>query len=191
MTDAKATARRAAEARRAAVQPGPGDADLLAARLAVADASVVAGFLPIGSEIDPRPAMAALSVPVCVPVMVGRGLPLRFRRWIPGCTLERGPFGVAVPADGDWLVPDLLIVPLLAFDRRGQRLGYGGGYYDRTLAALRAAGPVRAWGFAFAAQEVAAVPVGPHDAPLDAIATEREWIVPGGRDRAEPPAPPG
>jgi 5-formyltetrahydrofolate cyclo-ligase len=86
--------------------------------------------------------------------------------------LEPGPLGIPVPRQGEWVVPEVLIVPLVAFDRRGYRLGYGGGYYDRTLAELRQAGRVAAVGFAFAAQEVPEVPIGPHDAKLDAIVTE-------------------
>lgn len=84
-----------------------------------------------------------------------------------------------VPASGAWLVPDVLIVPLVAFDRSGGRLGYGGGFYDRTLAELRAAGPVTAIGFAYAAQEADALVQEATDAPLDQIVTEREVIVPG------------
>ena len=89
-----------------------------------------------------------------------------------------GTFGALVPAKGDWIVPEVLIVPLLAFDRRGYRLGYGGGYYDRTLEVLRARGPVTAIGFAFAAQEVDEVPIEATDQPLDLIVTERGIIRP-------------
>jgi 5-formyltetrahydrofolate cyclo-ligase len=116
---------------------------------------------------------------VCVPVIAGRGLPLRFREWRPGVALEPGPFRVLVPAEGDWLVPDLLIVPLLAFDDGLHRLGYGGGFYDRTLAALRAAGPVEAVGFAYAAQAAATLPLEPTDAALDRLVTEAGLRVRG------------
>jgi 5-formyltetrahydrofolate cyclo-ligase len=142
---------------------------------------IVAGTLPIRTEIDPRPAMAVLhagGARVCVPVIAGRGLPLDFREWAPDAALVPGPFGAAVPETGDWLVPDTLIVPLLAFDPSGNRLGYGGGYYDRTLARLKAQGPVRAIGFAFAAQAMAQVAAGPTDVPLDAIVTEAGVIRP-------------
>ncbi len=93
-----------------------------------------------------------------------------------------GPFGAQVPAGGDWLRPDLLVVPLLAFDAAGRRLGYGGGFYDRTLAGLRAAGPVRAIGFGYAAQQVDEVPADATDELLDAMVTETGVIRP---DRPE------
>ena len=96
----------------------------------------------------------------------------------PGTTTARSNFGVHEPQSGDVVVPDLLLVPLLAFDSRGYRLGYGGGFYDRTLADLRAAGPVRTLGLAYAAQEVPVVPSGDHDIRLDAIATERGLHLP-------------
>jgi 5-formyltetrahydrofolate cyclo-ligase len=131
------------------------------------------------SEADPRPAMAAHSGPLCLPVVAGRGRPLVFRAWMPGAPLVAGGFGAMVPAaEAAELVPEVLIVPMLAFDRQGYRLGYGGGFYDRTLAALRAAGPVRAIGLAFAGQEVAAVPRGPWDVALDLIVTEAGVVAP-------------
>jgi len=89
-----------------------------------------------------------------------------------------GTFGAMIPATGDWIEPEVLIVPLLAFDRRGFRLGYGGGFYDRTIEALRAKGPVTAIGFAFAAQEVDEVPTEPTDQRLDLIVTEQGVIRP-------------
>jgi 5-formyltetrahydrofolate cyclo-ligase len=101
--------------------------------------------------------------------------PLAFRHWQPGTTMVRGKFDVECPGeDAEEGVPQVLVVPLLAFDARGRRLGYGGGFYDRTLAALRAAGPVTAIGFAFAAQEFDAVPADATDQPLDVVVTERE-----------------
>jgi 5-formyltetrahydrofolate cyclo-ligase len=178
MTDAKAIARAEAEARRAAVpeRARTAAAAALARALEAHAGRPVSGYLPIRSEADPLPAMAlaALRGPVAVPVVVARGAPLSFRRWHPGAVLEPGPLGTRAPpaAAGD-LRPEILIVPCLAFDRAGYRLGYGGGFYDRTLAALRAdGGPVLAIGFAFAAQEQAAVPRAAHDARLDAIVTE-------------------
>ena len=90
--------------------------------------------------------------------------------------MEAGAFGALIPAEGAWLEPEVLIVPLLSFDRRGFRLGYGGGFYDRTLERLRARHGVLALGFAFAAQEVAEVPIEPTDQPLDAILTETGLI---------------
>jgi 5-formyltetrahydrofolate cyclo-ligase len=140
----------------------------------------LAGYLPMRSEIDPLPAMAeaAAKGQVGVPVTPRRGLPLSFRLWTPGCAMVDGGFGTQVPATGEAMTPEVLIVPLVAFDRRGGRLGYGGGFYDRTLAALRAAGPVMAIGFAWAAQEDDDLPLEATDAPLDLIVTESEVIAP-------------
>jgi 5-formyltetrahydrofolate cyclo-ligase len=147
-------------------------------------ARVASAYRRIRTEIDPEPLMLALleaGCRLCVPVIEGRGLPLRFREWRPGVRMRPGPFGAQVPAEGDWLEPDLLVVPLLAFDRAGRRLGYGGGFYDRTLARLRASGavrPVRAIGFGYAAQEVDEVPADETDQLLDAIVTEAGVIRP-------------
>lgn len=152
-------------------------AHLLAQELAPHAGAVLAGYWPMRSEIDPRPALAAHRGPVGLPVTPPRGRPLTFRLWTPGATLAPGAFGTLVPG-GEEIVPQVLVVPLLAFDRRMYRLGYGGGYYDRTLAALRAAGGCTAIGFAFAAQEVAEVPVEPTDERLDMIVTEAGVIRP-------------
>lgn len=181
--DAKAAARRAAMDRRRAAfaAAGPGSADILAAVLRDHRGRPISGFLPIRTEIDPTPAMAAAAAhgPVGVPVIDGPGLPLRFARWHPGCTLVPGPFGAQVPQTPDWLVPEILIVPLLAFSAAGGRLGYGGGFYDRTLERLRAANPAtRAIGFAFAAQQDDALPLDGTDQPLDMIVTEQGVILP-------------
>lgn len=177
-TDIKAEARRAAFARRKqAFAAGQGQAaELLADFLADQGGKVLSGYMPMRTEIDPLPAMAAHRGPVCVPVIPGASMPLRFREWSPGCALEAGDFGALIPAEGAWLEPEVLIVPLLAFDRRGFRLGYGGGFYDRTLERLRARHPVLAVGFAFAAQEVDAVPTEPTDQRLDAIVTDAGLI---------------
>lgn len=144
---------------------------------------VIAGYWPVRDEVDPRPLLTALAGfghPVGLPAVVARGGVLAFRRWpfaAPVASPPAGAYGIpAPPADAPAVVPELLLVPLLAFDRRGRRLGYGGGYYDRTLAALRR-GPVLAVGLAFAAQEVAAVPVASGDEPLDWIVTEAEAIA--------------
>lgn len=177
----KAAARKAAFARRAAAHAQGGDAAAqaaLGAFLGDGGGRVLAGYLPIRTELDPLPVMAGWDGPVGVPVIAGRGLPLRFRLWRPGCEMVEGPFGVPVPAADVEVVPEVLIVPLLAFDRGGGRLGYGGGFYDRTLARLRLAGRVRAVGYAYAAQEVPALPREPTDAPLDAIVTEAGVILP-------------
>ena len=138
--------------------------------------AVVSGYLPIRHELDPLPAMRALvglGLRVAVPVIVARGAPLAFHAWSPGVETVRGGFGVEVPVTGEVLEPDLLIVPLLAFDGRGHRLGYGGGYYDRTIAGLRGRRAVTAVGFAFAAQQLPEVPDSAHDMRLDAVVTER------------------
>jgi 5-formyltetrahydrofolate cyclo-ligase len=178
LTEIKAEARRAAfAARKAAFAAGQGQAaELLADFLADQAGRVLSGYMPMRTEIDPLPAMAAHQGPVCVPVIAGKGIPLRFREWSPGCAMEAGEFGALIPAEGAWLEPQVLIVPLLAFDRRGFRLGYGGGFYDRTLERLRARHPVLAVGFAFATQEVEAVPVDATDQRLDAIVTDAGLI---------------
>ncbi|WP_370207105.1 5-formyltetrahydrofolate cyclo-ligase, partial [Pararhodobacter marinus] len=127
----------------------------LRAALAEHPGAPVSGYLPIRTEIDPRPAMAAHDGPVGVPVIPGKAQPLLFHLWTPDAVLIDGPFGARVPEEGVAMVPQVLIVPLLAFDARGYRLGYGGGFYDRTLEMLRKAGPVTALGFAYGAQEIA------------------------------------
>lgn len=177
MTDAaevKAAARKAAFAvRKEAFARGQGQAaELLADYLAGQGGRVLSGYMPMRTEIDPLPAMAAHRGPVGVPVIPGAAMPLRFREWTPGCALVPGEFGALIPAEGAWLEPEVVIVPLLAFDARGYRLGYGGGFYDRTLEGLRARRPTLAVGFAFAAQEVAEVPIDATDQRLDAIVTE-------------------
>lgn len=185
VADAKAAARDAAFARRktahATVEPAPAQGLLAGVLAAEPPGTVVALYDPIRTEIDPRPAAAGATgrLRFAMPVIAGQGLPLIFREWWPGAAMEPGPFGVAVPAAGDMLVPEVLVVPMLAFDPRGFRLGYGGGFYDRTLADLRArAVRVRAIGFAYAAQRAAAVPVDATDEPLDAVATEAGMLCP-------------
>jgi 5-formyltetrahydrofolate cyclo-ligase len=137
--------------------------------------AIVAGFLPIGNEIDLRPLLTILHArghTLVLPVTPRRGLPLIFRQWAPGDPLVQERFGTQRP-EGPERVPDFLLVPLLAFDHLGHRLGYGGGFYDRTLAGL----PERfALGCGYAAQQVDLVPTGPNDVALDAAATERGVI---------------
>lgn len=177
----KAALRRAALARRIiAASAGAQDAATARLRQALAPHAgrMVAGYVPMRGEIDPLPALAAQGGRLCLPVVTGTGQPLRFRTWRPGAELVPAIFGTHVPAEGEWCRPDILVVPLLAFDRQGHRLGYGGGFYDRTLAALRNGKPVLAIGFAWAAQETGALPAGPHDQHLDLIVTEREVIRP-------------
>lgn len=171
----KAAARQTAFAvRKAAFAAGQGQAaELLADVLAAYQGRVLSGYMPMRTEIDPLSAMAAHQGPVGVPVIVGKAQPLRFREWSPGCPMVAGDFGALIPADGAWLDPEVLIVPLLAFDASGYRLGYGGGFYDRTLEGLRTRHRVLAVGFAFAAQEVAAVPIDATDQRLDMIVTDQ------------------
>ena len=177
-TELKRATRKAAFARRKAVHgtglDAPAQARLLEMLLAQ-PAAVVSGYMKIRTEIDPLPVMAALVAEgrrVCVPVILGEGQALAFREWTPEAAMVDGPFGAVVPETGDWLEPEALIAPMLAFDRRGYRLGYGGGFYDRTLEGLRAKRPTLAVGFAYGAQELAEVPIEPTDQRLDAVVTE-------------------
>lgn len=139
----------------------------------------ISGYMPIRTEIDPVPVMAKMvqSGFVTVPVIEAAGLPLKFRQWAPDCKMVAGPFGAKVPASGAWLEPEVLIVPLIAFDRDGGRLGYGGGFYDRSLEILRDHRRTIAVGFAYAAQECEGLPLESTDQPLDVIVTERETLV--------------
>jgi 5-formyltetrahydrofolate cyclo-ligase len=174
VTDAKAAARTLAFAtRKAAFAAGQGQAaEILADYLAQFGGRTLSGYMPMRTEIDPLPAMAAHQGAVGVPVIMAASTPLRFREWSPGSAMVEGAFKAMIPADGAWVDPEVLIVPLLAFDARGYRLGYGGGFYDRTLQALRAQRPTIAIGFAFAAQEVDTVPIDAFDQRLDAMVTE-------------------
>jgi 5-formyltetrahydrofolate cyclo-ligase len=142
--------------------------------------AIVSGFMPMKSEINPLPLMRKLAAAggrLALPVVAGRGKPLIMRAWGIGEPLAAGVWGIREPAPSATVVaPDILLVPLLAFDRAGHRIGYGAGYYDMTIAALRARQAVVAIGLAFAAQEIAAVPATPHDAPLDLVLTEREVV---------------
>ena len=175
MIDAeKAAARKAAfAARKEAFAKGQGQAaELLADVLAPHRGRALAGYMAMRTEVDPTAAMAAHQGPVGVPVILGRGQALRFREWSPGCAMVAGEFGALIPAEGAWVEPEVVIVPLVAFDARGYRLGYGGGFYDRTLEGLRSRHPVLAVGFAFAAQELPEVPIDQFDQRLDVIVTE-------------------
>jgi len=177
LSDAKRVARRAARLARKGQDPALGRA--LARHLLVGmpppPGAAVSSFWPMGEEIDIRPLLAELHArghAVLLPQTPPLGQPLVFRRWQPGIAMVAEPFGTQYP-DGPVMRPDWLLVPLLAFDRAGRRLGYGGGYYDRTLAGLPGAVAV---GCGYACQEIVEVPAGPLDARLDAIATEREVI---------------
>lgn len=173
----KAAARKAAFARRKAAfaAAAPGAAGLLSEVLAGHRGVPLAGYMPIRTEIDPLPAMAEAAAhgPVAVPVIRDAGLPLVFSRWEPDIAMVDGPFGARVPEREVLIEPEILIVPLVAFDAEGRRLGYGGGFYDRSLEQLRARRATLAIGFAFDGQETgAALPVEPTDQPLDLLVTE-------------------
>ncbi len=183
LTDAatlKATLRAAALARRATLDDAARRraADRLAATvdaLALPPGAMVSGFVSVRGEIDVMGLLAALSArghPLALPAVVGP-TELVFRRWRPGEALQAAGFGLRhPPPEAGPVDPDVLLVPLAAFDRRGHRIGYGRGYYDRALARLDATGRRRAIGVAFAVQEVPAVPDEPHDRRLDALLTE-------------------
>ena len=176
LPEMKAAARKAAFARRAAAHAlgHPAPSAMLSNVLQAHQGKVIAGYMPMRSEIDPLPAMAlaAQHGPVCVPVITAPAMPLRFARWTPDSAMVAGDFGALIPEDPEFITPDVVIVPLVAFDRKGGRLGYGGGFYDRTLQVLRAKDPVTAIGFAWAAQEAQNLPLEPTDQPLDLIVTE-------------------
>ena len=183
----KSLLRRRALARRAAL--GPPTRALLTARLVDKGlacarqwrARVVSAFFPIGDEPDALALLAALGdagFVTALPATAPAGAPLTFRLWSVGDPTVLGALNIPEPlAEADAVDPDLLFVPLVAFDRRGHRIGYGAGHYDRTLRRLRAAGPIRAVGVAYSVCEIAAAPDEAHDEPLDFILTEREWIA--------------
>lgn len=167
--------RKGAHRRAGALDPAA-NARLIAA---LEGARIIAGFRPIRTEIDPTAAMTALHEDgkrLCVPIVERAGAPLIFREWSPGCAMIPGAFGAEIPAEGEIVEPDAIIAPLLGWDRAGGRLGYGGGFYDRTLERLRARRPVRAIGFAYAAQEVEHALTEAADQPLDLIVTENETL---------------
>ena len=183
LSDAKSEARKAAFAQReAACRAGTGPGPYLEDVLTAHRGKPLAGYMPMRTEIDPLPAMAAVAAhgPVGVPVIRGAGQPLDFAFWTPETEMVAEEFGALIPTDPEQMVPEVLIVPLVAFTRDGTRLGYGGGFYDRTLEALRAARPTFAIGFAYAAQEAPALPMEPTDQPLDLIVTEAGIIEPCG-----------
>lgn len=145
------------------------------ADIPIEDGVVVAGYWPFPDELDPRPLMRVLETrghTLCLPVVIDRAAPLLFRTWSEGQPLIESVYGTKVPPpEHKTVTPDVLLVPLLAFDAAGYRLGYGGGFYDRTLARLTETGAVSI-GLGFAAQEVAHVPHDEHDWRLDWLATE-------------------
>jgi len=181
----KAELRQDAIARRDALpaQVRQAAAEAIAARafpLPIAPGTIVSGFMPMKSEISPLPLMKKLAgqgARLALPVTPSRGKPLIMRAWAFGEPLAEGVWGIRQPEpEAAEVEPDILLVPLLAFDRAGYRLGYGGGYYDRTITGLRAKKRIAAVGIAYASQEVPAVPKSEGDARLDLVLTEREVI---------------
>lgn len=181
----KAALRKLMRARRAAIPPETRAAASLAVRdrliawlpaARLARGAVIAAYWPIRDELDPRPLVQALAEGghgLALPVSVARGTALAFRTWKLGDPLVADIMRIEAPlSSAPEVVPSLVLVPMLAFDRGCRRLGYGAGFYDRTLATLRAGGTVIAVGLAFSAQEVERVPVAEDDAPLDAVVTE-------------------
>ena len=142
--------------------------------------AVVAGYSPIRSEIDPAPLMqelAARGMRLALPVITARDSPLGFRLWAANDKLLRGPLGILEPSpDAAEIVPDIVLVPLAAFDRLGHRIGYGAGHYDRTLARLRDSKKIVAIGLAFAVQGIETIPALPHDVALDYVLTETQLL---------------
>jgi 5-formyltetrahydrofolate cyclo-ligase len=158
-------------------------AEAVAARsfpLPVQSGIIVSGYSPLQSEINPLPLLrklAAAGAQLALPVVIGRGSPLIMRSYAFGQPLNAGTWGIREPyEDAPEVLPDILIVPLAAFDRKGHRIGYGAGYYDMTINRLRMLKPAIAVGIAYAAQHVAVVPHTPRDARLDLVLTEREVI---------------
>jgi 5-formyltetrahydrofolate cyclo-ligase len=169
--DALPAAMRAAAAETIAARPFP---------LRIERGMVVSGFSPMKTEINLIPLMRKLAdagAQLALPAIVGRGKPLIMRAWNFGDPFKAGQWGIREPvAEAPEVAPDILIVPLAAFDRSGHRIGYGAGYYDLTINALRTKKPVTAIGIAFAAQEIPQVPATERDARLDLVLTEREAI---------------
>ncbi len=141
---------------------------------------VISGYMPMRTELSPLATMTKLSAgnQICAPVIMAKATPLQFREWTPDCAMEAGTYGAPIPSAGEWRVPQIMIVPLLAFDAKCNRMGYGGGFYDRTIATLRAKGDLRTIGFAFDAQEIENVLTEPTDQMLDIIITESRTLRP-------------
>jgi 5-formyltetrahydrofolate cyclo-ligase len=181
----KAELRGAALTRRDALSPEEraAAAETIAARafpVPLAPGTIVSGFMPLKSELNPLPLLRKLAeagATLALPAIAGRGKPLIMRAYAFGDELARGQWGIREPKpEAAEVAPDILLVPLAAFDRAGHRIGYGAGYYDMTIAALRAKKKVIAVGLAFAAQEIREVPATPRDEALDLVLTEREVI---------------
>lgn len=181
ISDQKAAARKSAFAARKAAHEQGLDQDangwLLGYIAMHPQAQVIAAYMPIRTEISPLAAMTIMygqGKRICVPVVLGEAQPLEFREWTPDCTMVEGAFGAPIPESGEVLVPDLVITPLLSWDADGYRLGYGGGYYDRSFEQMRARRHTLGVGFAYDAQKVAKVPREATDQPLDAMVTEKD-----------------
>jgi 5-formyltetrahydrofolate cyclo-ligase len=179
----KSTLRAAALAKRDALsgEDRTAAADAIAGRglpFEIARGAVVSGYSPIRNEIDPTPLMRKLAnegARLALPAVMARGKSLAFRIWSPHDRLMLGPLGILEPSPAATeIVPDIMLVPLAAFDRAGHRIGYGAGHYDYTLAHLRKLKAVAAVGVAFAVQEIAGIPAGPHDVALDYVLTEKQ-----------------
>jgi 5-formyltetrahydrofolate cyclo-ligase len=183
MSIEKADLRAELRARRAEAKRANPDAGVHAARhfarAGLSGFKTVAIYHPQGAEMDPYPVAAVLErqgARIALPVAVERDAPLVFRLIGEGGAMRPDAVGIPSPTpDAADVIPDLVICPLLGFDRRGGRLGQGGGFYDRTLAVLRAGGPVVAIGLAYAAQELPSLPAGPFDQPLDGVLTEQGY----------------
>ena len=179
--DEKAQMRKAAFARRKAAHArNMGNAAaVLSSFLAGYRGVDLAGYMPIRTEINPLPAMeeAAAHGRVGVPVILGEGQPLQFSEWSPEGEMKDGPFGAKIPFEDRFFDPGIVIVPLVAYDANGGRLGYGGGFYDRTLELLRSRRPTLAVGFAYADQFAERLPLQPTDQPLDLLITENEVLT--------------
>jgi 5-formyltetrahydrofolate cyclo-ligase len=186
--DAKAGLRATAHKKRAALYANvKADAAKAAAQHFLASVpfgrdEIVACYWPIRDELDCKPLLTKLvdsGQPVCLPVVIGDGLPLELRLWAEGEPLYPSGFGTLAPPETAPIVePDVIVMPLLGFDKRGTRLGYGGGYYDRTLTMITKS--PRLIGYAFASQELETIPREPHDIPLDAVVTEAGYRAFGG-----------
>ena len=179
----KSTLRAAALAKRDALsgEDRTAAADVIAGRglpFEIARGAVVSGYSPIRNEIDPAPLMRKLAsegTRLALPAVMARGKSLAFRIWSPHDRLMLGPLGILEPSPAATeVVPDIMLVPLAGFDRAGHRIGYGAGHYDYTLAHLRKLKAITAVGVAFAVQEIAGIPAGPHDVALDYVLTETQ-----------------
>jgi 5-formyltetrahydrofolate cyclo-ligase len=185
ITEQKSSLRDAALALRDALPPQQRQqaAEAIAARALPVDVkpgAIVAGFMPMKTEVNPLPLLrkfAAAGARLALPCIAGRGKPLIMRAWDFGDPFKAGQWGIREPVpEAPQVRPDILIVPLACFDRAGHRVGYGAGYYDMTIHALRAQKSIIAIGIAFAAQEIAEVPATEHDERLDLVLTEKKVI---------------